>query len=60
MLKLSEFKKLTKPKMVVSVVELMVFQGWDIGQFIYGFKAYTKVELIKKYQFHIDYELKQR
>lgn len=59
MLKISKFKKLTKPKMVVHLIETMVFQGWDIMQFVYGFKAYKKDELIAKYQFHIDYSKKQ-
>ena len=52
---IEEFKTLTKPKMVVIIIETMVQQGWEISNFVYGFKAYTKSELINNYKRLIDY-----
>lgn len=53
---LEEFKTLTKPKMVITIIETMVLQGWDIGNFVYNFKSYTKAELINNYKRLLDYE----
>lgn len=52
---ITEFKLLTKPKMVVTIIETMVQQGWDISNFVYSFKSYTKAELINNYNRLLEY-----
>lgn len=52
---ITEFKLLTKPKMVVTIIETMVQQGWDISNFVYSFKSYTKAELINNYVRLLEY-----
>lgn len=47
---IEEFKKLSKPNMVVKIIETMVRDGWDIASFVYNFKAYKKNELISNYE----------
>lgn len=54
----TEFLTLTKPKMVVAIIEIMVWQGYDITDFIYKFRSYKKQDLILSYQFHLDQEPK--
>ena len=44
-----EFIKLSKPELVRHTIELMVWVGWDITPFVYGFKSYTKESIILKY-----------
>lgn len=51
----AEFNMLTKPKMVVACIEAMVFAGWEINSFVYGFRSYTKEDLIKEYKMLLEY-----
>lgn len=55
MKELEEYKKLKKQQMVVSLIEIMVQQGWDITNFVYNFKAYKKFELINRYSDQLNY-----
>ena len=51
----AEFKRHTKPKMVVAIIELMLFDGWDIQSFVYTFRTYTKEKLIDSLDYYLDY-----
>lgn len=53
---LEEFSILPKSKMVVALVEIMVWQGYDITNFIYQFRSYKKADLIREYTQHLKQE----
>lgn len=55
MINLTDFKNLNKSKMVITIIEIMVKQGWEIGNFVYSFKSYTKNELIENYKRLLNY-----
>lgn len=45
----SDFKKLTKPQMVIIIIEILVQHGVDIEPFVYNFRSYSKDDLIAYY-----------
>jgi len=56
---LNEFKKLTRRKMIVYLIESMVIQGWDIEHVVFGFRSYTKRDLYINYELMFNYNKKR-
>lgn len=55
MITIKEFSQYRKHQMVVTIVERMVQDGWDISGFLLNFRSYQKSELIQMYEEKLKY-----